>query len=266
MPTRLTYKAALVLAVGLLFVSAFGARARSVGSIDRFERDASECSLVGDKLSKLVESPAMVPIALRAPDLHPITNTGKVFHADAFTFGPGLLYDAPADAVVYGLLETPLSSTEPLRKTLTAHEYGGIFVEPRVKLVCLLPDSAHDKYVTLTAPPWTSQGGRHFWLQFQKEWSSSKDVHPSQAITSHVHGAVAIEISLNEGSLVVTGDSREFKSVSLPGRQSYADETVVYRIAVDRARHPASCLINDQRSFGLNNVIELEEVVPVFNR
>ena len=128
MSARLTCKTALAPAIGLLLVAAFGARAGGVRGIDRLEWDASHRAFVSEKGAKLVKRPTVVPIPLRAADVHPIADAREVFNANALSFGPGFLNDAFADAVVDRLLEptfTSLQSPEQFSRTASAFGLQG---------------------------------------------------------------------------------------------------------------------------------------------
>src|SRR5690606_28763178 len=132
---RQALEACLCLAVLFLGMPTAGAAAGSVPRINDLEGHTGEGALVFELGAEVVEGPTVVPVALRLPDAHPVTDAGQVLDTHAFPFGCGLVYDAPADLVVDRLLEASLSAPEPSQDALRAPCAFGLERTP----CCLIP-------------------------------------------------------------------------------------------------------------------------------
>ncbi len=99
----------LALAVGLLAVSALGARSAGVPGIYRDHRDASQPGLVLDEGAELEEGPSREPVAsVSAPSRCPFAYAFEVFKANTAAGALGGLYDLLGNAVIFVLAEPGL--------------------------------------------------------------------------------------------------------------------------------------------------------------
>lgn len=103
MPTRLTHKLRLALAILLIAVPTLVACATGIGRIDQYERHAGELRLVGDELPELMERPITVAATLCLPNRSPLADAAQVFEGYRSIRAFGLSYEPLADSVVYVL-------------------------------------------------------------------------------------------------------------------------------------------------------------------
>lgn len=99
--------------VGLIYMAARGASARSVVGVNRNHRHTSEASLVLDKGTKFMERPTMQYRSLAASGPYPVTDARQILDGNPAPGALRSIYDTLADLVVDVLGKATLLAGEP---------------------------------------------------------------------------------------------------------------------------------------------------------
>jgi hypothetical protein len=91
---------------------------RGVGWVHQDQGHTGVDRLVGDELSKLEETPTLLPIAVYLADPGAIPDAGEVFQCDGSTGGLGFVHDAATDVVVDCPLVSLLPPRQPFQEPL----------------------------------------------------------------------------------------------------------------------------------------------------
>ena len=136
--------------IALSASAAAGASLAGVTRVNRHNGNASQSSLVADKLAKLREGPGIVQPALLAPEplVSPVSDAGQILQGDACAGNPGFGHDGFADVVVDRPCESRLTTLEPAKATARIAARGsfafGCFRLQRAANLCALqPLSRH---------------------------------------------------------------------------------------------------------------------------
>ena len=104
--------------VGLRNKATLGTGLRGMLWVNQLNEDASNPSLVGDKLAELVECPRLVSTPLAMSNNRPLPDSLQTFKSDTSVSVFSLRYKPFADHVIYGTSESRLSPFQFLKMTL----------------------------------------------------------------------------------------------------------------------------------------------------